>query len=244
MAGAVSYDARDGFADITLNSPEDDNALRPELLDGISSAIDRAEADDAVRAIALRAVGTVFSSGAALDIVAKFGMDSIAGRLIEVQRRIVASPLPVIAVVEATLMAGGFGLVAACDLAIAADDVSFRFTEVINAVAPAAISITVLHKTNPRLIADLMLTGREFDAEAAATAGIITRAVPRKEVDAVVAGALQQFVEASVQGLQETKRLLNSDIHADLVAKGRERAALGAKLFNTDEAQRRLLAHQ
>lgn len=242
MPGEVSTDLRDGVATITLDSPEDDNALRPALLDGIVDAITQAESDPAVKALVLRANGTVFSSGAALDIVAEFGMDSIAERLVEAQRRLVASPLPSIAVIEATVMAGGFGLVAACDIAYAADDVDFRFTEVRNAVAPAAISITVLARTNPRLITEFMLTGRPFTADEAATAGVITRAVPRGDLDKLIAQTLADFTDASTQGLRETKNLLNGAIHADLVTKGSQRAALGAKLFNTDEAQRRLLA--
>ncbi|MBV6760245.1 enoyl-CoA hydratase-related protein [Rhodococcus opacus] len=242
MTDRISTQIRDGVAEITLNSPDDDNALRPELLDGIIEAVDAAEADSTVKAIALRAEGTVFSSGAALDIVAKFGMDSIAGRLVEAQRRLVASPLPTVAVVEATVMAGGFGLVAACDIAIAADDVDFRFTEVRNAVAPAAISMTVLARTNPRLITDLMLTGRTFTAREAVDAGVITRTVPRGVLEEQVARTLSDLTDASAQGLRETKKLLNADIHAALITKGGERAALGAKLFNTDEAQKRLLA--
>ena len=83
--------------------------------------------------------------------------------------------------------AGGVGLVAACDLAVAADTATFAFTEVRIGVVPAVIAVTVLPRLLPRAAHELFLTGETFDAARAAAIGLINAAVPAERLDAEVA---------------------------------------------------------
>lgn len=226
---------------VVLNSPTDNNALSTQLLDEFKLALDGAENNPDIRAILIRANGPVFCSGAALDEVARKGMAAIATRLIEAQKRLSASPLPVVTLVEAGVRAGGFGLLGASDIVLAADDVIFQFTEVRNAVAPAAISLNVLERVSPRWASELMLTGREFTATEAADAGIITRAVPRESAQDEAFSVLSMLAQGSRQGLRETKKLLTARIVANHARDGARMAEIGAALFNSDEAQGLLL---
>lgn len=227
---------------LVLDSVSDNNALSAQLLDQLAAAIGNAESSTDTRSILIRANGAVFCSGAALDEVAQGGFAAIASRLVEVQRRLVASSLPVVALVEASVQAGGFGLLGASDIVLAADDVPFRFTEVRNAVAPAAISLNILERVSSRWASELMLTGREFTAREAAEAGVITRAVPRESLQHEVASVLAMLSDGSRQGLRETKKLLAARILANHDKDGQRVAEIGAALFNSDEAQRLLLS--
>jgi enoyl-CoA hydratase/carnithine racemase len=84
----------------------------------------------------------------------------------------------VIARLAGPARAGGIGLVAACDLAVAADQVSFAFTEVRIGVVPAVISVPLVPRVQPAALYELFLTGETFDARRAAAIGLLTRAVP------------------------------------------------------------------
>jgi enoyl-CoA hydratase/methylglutaconyl-CoA hydratase len=241
LSGKVNTHTEGATAVVELDSLADNNALSVQLLDEFTAAVDSAEKNEGTRTILVRANGPVFCSGAALDEVARKGMSAIATRLVELQRRLSASPLPVVVAVEATVQAGGFGILGASDIVLAADDVQFQFTEVRNAVAPAAISLNILERVSPRWATELMLTGRQFTAYEAAEAGIITRAVPREGLHGEVSRVLSMLTEGSPQGLRETKKLLSARILANHGRDGVRLAGIGAALFNSDEAQRLLL---
>jgi enoyl-CoA hydratase len=225
---------------LTLNSAGDRNALTVKMLTELLNGIDRAEA--ASRVILIDSLGEMFCSGASLPEVARKGMQAIASLLVDVQRRLSASPLPVVSVVRARVQAGGFGLLGASDIVLSRDDVLFQFTEVRNAVAPAVISLNTLHRMPSRRAAELMLTGREFNAAEAVAAGIVTRTAVGNEIDVAVEDLLQELLSGSPQGLAETKQILNRRILEDHDELGQQMASTGARLFNSDEAQRLLLA--
>ena len=225
---------------LTLNSPEDRNALTVKMLTELLDGINRAE--KTARIIVIESRGEMFCSGASLVEVARKGMQAIASLLVDVQRRLSSSPLPVVSVVRARVQAGGFGLLGSSDIVISQDDVRYQFTEVRNAVAPAVISLNILHRMPSRRAAELMLSGREFDATEAVASGIVTRAASRNDLDTSVEELLGNLLSGSPQGLSETKQILNRRILEDHDVLGLKMAATGARLFNSDEAQRLLLA--
>ena len=237
MTELVRYEMGDEVATVTLDSPHNRNALSAQLVAELSARLSEAGADKAVRAVVLTHTGRVFCSGADL---AAAGTGSVGGSgtaIMALLRLIVELPKPVIARIAGHVRAGGMGIVGACDLAVAAQDASFAFTEARIGLAPAMISLTTLDIMDPRQARRYYLTGETFGASVAARLGLITSACAGEELDGVVAGLVAQIRETSPQGAAETKLLLNAPRRQRLDAEGPEMAELSARLFGSEEAQ-------
>lgn len=245
MSEFVRYEAGDEVATVTLDSPHNRNALSAGLVDEVSARLGEAGADRAVRAVVLTHTGRVFCSGADLAAAGTGPRRSRQGTqlggsgtaIMTLLRLIVELPKPVIARIAGHVRAGGMGIVGACDLAVAAQDASFAFTEARIGLAPAMISLTTLDIMDPRQAMRYYLTGETFGASVAARLGLITSACASEELDGVVAGLVAQIRETSPQGAAETKLLLTAPRRHRLDAAGPEMAELSARLFGSDEAQ-------
>src|SRR6516162_11433989 len=136
-------DAGGPFARLTLNSPHNRNALSTALVNQLHQGLRDAASDPAVRAVVLGHTGGTFYAGADLSEAsggAPFDMAAARAReLTALLRAIVESPLPVIAAINGHVRAGGFGLVSACDIAVAGPRSTFALTEARIGVAPAII---------------------------------------------------------------------------------------------------------
>ncbi|MCA1981802.1 enoyl-CoA hydratase family protein [Nocardioides nematodiphilus] len=242
-AELVHYEVADAIATITLDSPHNRNALSAQLIGELFERLERAENDDAVRVVVLAATGTVFCSGADLS-EASGGADFADGprTIARLQRTIVAHSKPVVCRLQGAVRAGGIGLVAACDIAIAADVASFALTEVKLGLAPAAISLTVLPRMTSRAAAYTCLTGERFTAAQAVEMGLVTTTVPAGELDAEITRVAAELATGAPQGLRETKRLINAALLANIDAHAEEVAALSARLFGSDAAREAMLA--
>jgi enoyl-CoA hydratase/methylglutaconyl-CoA hydratase len=241
MSELVHYGVEGGVGTIVLDSPHNRNALSRQLVGELFERLDAAAADDS-RVVVVRSADRVFCSGADLSEAASGGMEQGARAMVEMQRRIVALPKPVLTRLGGPVRAGGLGIVAASDVAICADDVTFAFTESRLGLAPAVISLTVLPRLTSRAAADTFLTGRTFDATEAAAMGLVTRAVPAAELDAEVARAVADLLRAHPQGLRETKALLTRDLLAGIDEHAEEMATLSARLFGSDGAREAMTA--
>ena len=242
MTELVRYAAADGVATLTLDSPHNRNALSRQLVAELYELLERAEHDDDATVVVLRAEGRTFCSGADLSEAAEDGMEKAAGVLVDLQRRIVTFPKPVVTRLHGNVRAGGIGIVAASDIAISAEDATYAFTEVKLALTPAAISLTVLPRMTDRSAALTFLTGETFDGTTAAATGLVTRAVPEAELDAEVDRVCAALVTGHPQGLRETKGLLGRHLVANIDANGVDLAKLSARLFGSDEAREAMLA--
>ena len=242
MAELVHYEVGDGVGTITLDSPHNRNALSRQLTTELLERLDRAAADDDAAVVVIRSADRVFCSGADLSEASEGGMEEGARTMVEMQRRIVTHPKPVVTRIAGPVRAGGLGIVAASDVVICGDDVTFAFTESRLALAPAVISLTVLPRLTGRAAADTFLTGRTFDAAEAAAMGLVTRAVPAGELDATVADVCDELRKAHPQGLRETKALLAADLVRRIDDQAEPMAALSARLFGSDAAREAMLA--
>jgi enoyl-CoA hydratase/carnithine racemase len=238
----VHYGLVDGVATITLDSPKNRNALSRQLVTELFEALDRAESDEDARVVLIRSADRVFCSGADLSEAAGEGMDEGTKALVELQRRIVTHSRPVVTRLAGPVRAGGLGIVAASDIVVCSDDVTFAFTESRLALAPAVISLTVVPRLTSRAAAETFLTGRTFDAAEAAEMGLVTRAVPAEELDDVVIEVCSELKKAHPQGLRETKALLARDLVARIESQADDMAALSARLFGSDEAREAMTA--
>ncbi len=230
----VTLTVADGVATVTLNSPANRNALSPALIDGLGDALDDAIVDRSARVIVLTHVGPAFCAGA--DLKAR-GHASDARRSIpEILAAIADSPKPVVARVSGHVMAGGVGLVAACDLSVASDDVRFGFTEVRIGVAPAIISVVCLPKLGRADAAELFLTGERITAARAAAIGLINRCVPATELDATVDTWVGALMAGAPGALAAAKRLIAEVPALDRDTAFIRAAAWSAELFASEEA--------
>ncbi|GAA1462738.1 enoyl-CoA hydratase-related protein [Nocardiopsis exhalans] len=199
------------IATITLDSPRNRNALSARLRSELSKALADAMADDEVRGVVLTGSGPVFCAGADLkEIGAALQGTPIepAPELPEIFEQIMGGPKPVIAVLNGAARAGGIGLVAAADIALAPKSATFAFTEVRIGVVPAIISVPVSARMHSRQLSRYFLTGELFDASAAARAGLITQAVPDRDMEHAVDAVLQGLRGSAPRALSRTKQLL------------------------------------
>lgn len=163
---------------LTINRPERRNAMSTAVIEGLTQALANANAngDRELRAIVLQGVGdAAFCSGADLQTGKSFQFDCSQPQLgfANLLRAARACHVPLIAYVNGACMAGGMGLLAMCDLAIAAPHARFGLPEVRVGVFPAQVLAVLQPLLPPRVLNDLCLTGRSIDAERALALDLI-----------------------------------------------------------------------
>jgi enoyl-CoA hydratase len=219
---------------LTLDSPHNRNALSAALVGELADALTDAGQDTGVRAVVLTHTGNTFSAGADLKDPPP------PEALVALLRQIIELPKPVVARVTGHVRAGGLGLLAACDIAVASTEATFAFTEVRIGVAPAVISLPLLPRTDPRALSRYYLTGERFDAAEAALTGLLT--THSDDVDTALAPILDGLRKSAPGALAETKRLLTARV---LEAFDRDAAvltALSARLFSSPQAREGMTA--
>jgi methylglutaconyl-CoA hydratase len=238
----VHYRVDDQVASLVLDSPHNRNALSRALVGELYDGLARAEEDDGVKVVLIRAEGRTFCSGADLSEASEDGMEQTAGLLVDLQRRIATLPKPVVARVHGNVRAGGIGIVAAADIAVSALDATYAFTEVRLGLTPAAISLSVLPRMTDRSAALTFLTGEVFTGRAAEQMGLVTKAVTEDELNLEVDEICASLAKGTPQGLRETKLLLGRPLVERIDAHGADLAALSARLFGSEEARAAMLA--
>jgi methylglutaconyl-CoA hydratase len=218
---------------LTLHSPHNRNALSIRLLDELADALAATATDTSVRALVLTGDGPVFCSGADLSEGPARG----PSRMPEILTALTQSRVPVIARVNGHARAGGIGLIAAADMAVAPEAATFAFSEVKVGVAPALIMVPALRVATRRFLSHLMLTGQTFSAAQAADAGLLTAAVATEEaLEAWVDDALGAIALTAPGAVAATKQLLATLPELDW-SEALERAAeRSAELFGGPEA--------
>jgi enoyl-CoA hydratase/methylglutaconyl-CoA hydratase len=238
----VHLDIDDQVATITLDSPHNRNALSRQLVTELFERLEAAERDETVKVVLVRSSGRVFCSGADLSEATSVGMEEGAKEIVRLQRMVVTMAKPVVVEVGGPVRAGGIGIVAAADIAIAAEDATFALTEVKLGLAAAIISLTVHHRMHPRAAALTTLGGEVFSGAEAAAYGLITTAVPGDGLAEEVRRQCASLATGAAQGLRESKRILNQELVERIDARGAEMAALSATLFASDEAREAMTA--
>lgn len=243
MADLVEYQVDNSVATISLNSPSHRNALSRALLSELHTHISKADQDPAVRVIVLTTTSDVFCSGMDLvDILdPDIRADSIA-LLSAVLQDLWELPKPTIARVLGPARAGGIGLIAACDIAVADSAATFSFSEVRIGVVPALISALLHNWTSPRMTHELFLTGETFDAHRAQDLGLINSVARPGELE----DQIEHYVDLLLLGAQEAlagaKQLLRRRSAASLSAEFDALAALSEHYFSSEEGREGIAA--
>ena len=230
-----------GLVTLTLDSPQNRNALSSRLVEELSTALAAAASEPRVRAVVLTHTGSTFCAGADLTEAGAEGDLADGPRaLADLLGYLLAYPKPVVAKVLGHVRAGGLGLLAACDISVAGPRATFAFTEARLGVAPAVISMTVLPRLALAAAARYYLTGERFDAEEAARVGLVTLAAA--EPDTALAPILDGLRRGAPQGLAESKRLVTHELIRRFEQERDTLAELSARLFASAEAREGITA--
>ncbi|MCB4784667.1 MULTISPECIES: enoyl-CoA hydratase/isomerase family protein [unclassified Delftia] len=225
---ALTLEFQGPLATITLTQPEVRNAFSDEVIADITQAFHSVGKRSDVRAVVLAAEGPAFCAGANLNWMrrmADYSRDENredAGLLAEMLRVIYECPQPTIARVQGDVYAGGMGLVAACDMAVAAEGAGFCLSEVKIGLIPATISPYVIRAMGARAAHRYFLSGERFDAAEALRIGFVHRVVAADELDNAVDGLLKHLVSAGPAAARACKRLVidvaEREINEQLIA--------------------------
>ncbi|MCS6916095.1 MAG: enoyl-CoA hydratase-related protein [Chitinophagales bacterium] len=230
------------IAHITLCRPEKKNALSPQLISELTETFLQAEQSNEVRIIILRAEGTVFSAGADIAYLQQLQHFSYeenladSRRFEQLLRTVYTSSKVVLAEVQGHALAGGCGLITACDFAFAVPEAQFGYTEARIGFVPALVSVLLLRRTNGSIARDLLLTGRLISAEEAKTAGLIHEVVASEQLSRRVEAFATELLEnCSGQSLALTKELLWKLPGMDLLSAWELAAQRNAHMRTTDD---------
>ncbi|WLP94916.1 enoyl-CoA hydratase/isomerase family protein [Psychrobacter sp. M13] len=212
-------------ATVTLNRPEIRNAFNDEMISELTSVFERLGQTDDVRVIVLAAAGKAFCAGADLNwmrAMADYDYEenlADADKLAQMLKTIYECPKPTVAAIQGDVYAGGMGLVAVCDVAIAVKNANFCLSEVRLGLAPATISPYVIKALGARASQRYFLTAEVFDAKKARQLGFIHERVNADELQDSVAVIGAKIVNNSPEAVKTCKRLLH-DIAGETITDG------------------------
>ena len=226
-ANLILVEVSAGVARIVLNRPEVRNAFNEALIAEITQTFQELGHRNDVRCIVLAANGPAFCAGADLNwmrSMADYTREqnlADAGRLAAMMRTIYECPKPTIARIQGDVYAGGTGLVAACDMAVAVDTAHFCLSEVKLGLVPSTISPYVIRAMGARAAHRYFLTAERFNALEALRIGFVHEVVLADELDAKVAELCHALVNAGPEAVRLCKKLVQDvaghDITPELV---------------------------
>lgn len=207
--------ARDGaVARVTLNRPQLHNAFDEALIQGLADTFAALGEDTTVRVVLLTGAGKSFSAGADLNWMKRAaGYDEernrADARTLELMLRTIDEcPKPVVALVNGAAIGGGVGLIAACDIAIAAEGAQFATSEVRLGIVPAVIAPFVVRAIGPREARRWFLTAERFGVEEARRIGLVHEVVPADRLEERGAAMVGELLKGGPEAQAEAKRLV------------------------------------
>lgn len=231
----IDLSVNQATATVTLNRPEMRNAFNEAMIAELTQAFRSLGDDKSVRAIVLKSNGPAFCAGADLNWMKKMAsytqQENLtdAGQLAEMLRTIYACPKPVVACVQGDCYAGGMGLVAACDIVIAAETVNFCLSEVKLGLIPATISPYVIKAMGEQAARRYFVTAERFSAQRAHGLGLVHEIAPADALEETTTGIVKALAGNSPNAVKEAKRLVREvagqPLNAALIADTTQRIA-------------------
>jgi methylglutaconyl-CoA hydratase len=224
----VKYEGQ--IAKITLNRPEKRNAISQQMMSDILSVLDEVERSKARVAI-FTGAGKSFCAGMDLEMLSAIARQSAqenqedSRRMAKMFRRLWSFSKPLIATVQGAALAGGSGIATLCDFTLAAPDAKFGYTEVRIGFLPALVSVFLTRQIGDKRARDLLLTGRQIDAQEAKVLGLVNEIVPGESLMQRAHELAEVLIAASPSSLTRAKWLLTAAA-ADSVDHDLERAIL------------------
>jgi methylglutaconyl-CoA hydratase len=199
---------------VTLNRPEVRNAFNDALIAELTGWTKQAAKERRLRAAVLQGAGPVFCAGADLEWMSRmveYSREENAADAAALARMFEALdtlPFPLIARIQGAALGGGAGLAAVCDVAIAAEDATFGFTEVKLGILPAVIAPYVVAKIGVSAARELFLTGRRFPAFRAREIGLVHMALPAGTLDEAIEQTLAELTTSAPGAVAQAKELI------------------------------------
>ena len=169
----ILVDEGSAVARITLNRPDKRNPIGPLTCGELVQALAAIKANDRVRVVVLTGAGTVFSAGG--DLSAMQAKQGPTATLVELLMAMHQLGKPIIAMVNGHALAGGLGLMVACDLVVAAETAEFGTTEIAVGLWPMMITAELTRSVGRKTVLEMMLTGRRLSSAEALAAGLVNR---------------------------------------------------------------------
>ena len=213
MSGNIEIECRKAVAHLALNRPRVHNAFDDDLIAALTAILRRCDEDDSIRTVVLTGSGSTFSAGADLNWMRDMAKATQAEnradseRLATLMHTLNFLSKPTIARVNGAAYGGGVGLIACCDIAIAANTAKFGLTEVKLGLAPAVISPYVIAAIGLRQARRLFVSGEIFDATEAMRIGLVHQAVAPSELDETVNRVLHWLGKGGPAAQHECKKL-------------------------------------
>lgn len=201
-----------GILTLTLNRPEQRNAIDATTIDALVEQLDRADIDATVRVVALRGAGKDFCAGMDLHELLASADKPVADnrrsaeRFGEIFLRMRRLPKPVVAIVQGRALAGGCGLATACDLVLATQSARFAYPEVHRGFVPALVMTLLRKAVGEKMAFDLAATGRVLTASEAVAHGLVSRVYDDAEFAVRVDETLKTLAATSSTALAFTKQ--------------------------------------
>ena len=202
-----------GVAQVVLNRPERNNAYDGALIQALLATLDALAKTPGLRAVVISGRGRHFQAGADLKWIAAMRATpreeniAVSRAIAQAIWRLNAAPVPTVALVQGACFGGGTGLIAACDVVIAADDANFSIAEVRWGLTAAIIIPQLNDAIGVRQVRRYALTGERFGAAEARRIGLVHEIVPAAELEAAGARIADQLLQNGPQAVAETKAL-------------------------------------
>lgn len=210
----ILVESSNGLARVTLNRPDRRNAFDARMVKELRKAFEELGQDPSVRAIVVTGAGSVFCAGADIKWMGSDGAVSgseakkDAEQLLQMFRAIDECPCPVLARIHGPAFGGGVGVIAVCDIAVAAEDVTFALSEARLGLVPAVIAPFLLRKTGESFLRRFCLSGEPFSASAAKHVNLVHDVVERDRLDSRVDEVIDLILRVAPQAARDTKALL------------------------------------
>lgn len=219
MSGRIEREAReDGVATLWIDNQAHRNALNNTLIEALTTEISALGADTRCRAIVLRGRGGMFCAGRELrdlQALAEADLATITAtyeKLRQLNAALLHCPHPTIAGIDRYAFGAGATVASWCDIAIAEDDALLAYPEVHHGIVPAPAVMALMRGVPRKAAMELLLTGRRIEADEAAAINLITRAVPKGELDAAIEAVLEGILRGSAEAIARTKAFM---VHAE-----------------------------
>jgi methylglutaconyl-CoA hydratase len=244
----IEVETDGAVARVWLNRPERRNAFDGLMVSELRSTLFDLGVTDHVRVVVLGGRGPVFCAGADVEWMRATASFSLEENLREAQAladlffTVYNSPTPILARVHGAALGGGCGLVAACDIAIAALGSQLGFTEVRLGIIPSVISPYVIGKIGESAARELFLTGERFEAVRATEIGLLRAAVPEEDLDAAIEDRVGELLRSGPRAIAEVKALIREVAYRRVEDVQRYTVERIAEVRTTPEAQEGLRA--
>ncbi len=247
----ITSEFEEGVGRITLNRPEKRNALTREFIEQLLAGVREMEKRPDLRVLVFQATGKVFCAGMDLSEMQQRATSAHASDdwqrdsqvYCDLLTTIFSLPVPTIAAIQGPVLAGGIGLILACDLLIAAESVFFALPEPMRGITAAMVTPLLMHRVGAGAASYMLLSGEQLSAVKGQQTGMIHDVVPDESLTKRVELLLKNILSGSPAALAITKKQIIYCSAADIVKQVSESIEVSATARATDDAREGLAAY-